>query len=48
MSAFFQLLVPGLTPVALLESKSGLEIFSQLAGNCKTAIFASIVYTLDN
>jgi hypothetical protein len=31
ISAFFQLLIPGLTPVSLLGSKSGFEIVKQLA-----------------
>jgi hypothetical protein len=40
---FFQLLVAGLTPVSLLESKSGFEVVTQLAST-GTAIFTSIVY----
>jgi hypothetical protein len=28
---YFQLLIPGLTPVSLLESESGCEIVTQLA-----------------
>jgi hypothetical protein len=40
----FRLLIPGLTPVSLLESKSGFEIVTQLAVTMKTIIFRSIVY----
>jgi hypothetical protein len=38
-----QLLIPGLTPVSLLESKSGFEIVTQLCGHWKTTIFTFIV-----
>jgi hypothetical protein len=40
----FQLLVPGLTPVSLLESELGFEIAKQLYGHRKATIFTSIVY----
>jgi hypothetical protein len=33
--AFFQLLIPGLTPFSLLESESGIEIVTQLADTGK-------------
>jgi hypothetical protein len=36
---FFLLLIPGLTPVSLLESDSGFEIVTQLADTGKTTIF---------
>jgi hypothetical protein len=32
---FFQLLIPGFTPVSLLESNSGFEIVTQLADTGK-------------
>jgi hypothetical protein len=41
----FQLFIPGLTPVSLLESESGFEFAPQLADMYwKTTIFTSIVY----
>ncbi len=43
---FFQLLIPELTPVSLLESKSGFEIFTQLA-DTKATIFKAAVYGYD-
>lgn len=44
---FFQVLIPGLTPITLLESEAGLDVATQLNSQTpqgKTTIIASIVY----
>jgi hypothetical protein len=38
LNRFFQLLIPGLTPVSLLESQSGFEIFTRLADTGKRPV----------